>query len=95
MRQAGTVLDSMGKPKINFYLTLSAAVVNVVSNVVFIHFYGPIGAAYGTLVSYLIIIIVNQIFLRKFLDVSFMNILYSLFSYYKTGVMFSWRIITR
>lgn len=95
MRQAGTVLDSMGKPKINFYLTLSAAVVNVVSNIVFIHFYGPIGAAYGTLVSYLIIIIVNQIFLRKFLNVSFMNILYSLFSYYKTGVMFSWRIITR
>ncbi|MTI39024.1 polysaccharide biosynthesis C-terminal domain-containing protein, partial [Fulvivirga lutimaris] len=87
-RQAGTILDSMGKPKINFYLTLFSSVLNVLMNYLFISKFGAIGAAYGTLCSYSIILIVNQVFLYKYLNVSIIMILKMLFSYYWNVTLF-------
>jgi O-antigen/teichoic acid export membrane protein len=85
MRQSGTVLDSMGKPKINFYLTIIAAGVNVCSNLLFIHFLGPIGAAYATLVSYALILTVNQVYIRRYLGIEIGNIFVYIGYYYKTS----------
>lgn len=85
MRQSGTVLDSMGKPKINFYLTIIAAGVNVISNLLFIHFLGPIGAAYATLVSYTLILTVNQIYIRKFLGIEIRNVFMFIGYYYRSS----------
>jgi O-antigen/teichoic acid export membrane protein len=67
--QFGTVLDSMGKPKINFYLTLLGTMVNVVFNYVFIHQFGIYGAAYGTLCTYVITFVIYQTVLKRMLDV--------------------------
>jgi len=85
MRQSGTVLDSMGKPKINFYLTIIAAGVNVISNLLFIHFLGPIGAAYATLVSYTLILTVNQIYIKKFLGIEIRNVFVYIGYYYRSS----------
>jgi lipopolysaccharide exporter len=85
MRQSGTILDSMGKPKINFYLTIIAAVVNVISNLLFIHFLGPIGAAYATLVSYSVILIVNQVYIRSYLGIEIKNVFKFIGYYYRTS----------
>lgn len=95
MRQAGTVLDSLGHPKINFYLTLFSAGLNVLSNLIFIHFYGPIGAAYGTLVSYSVIIIVNQYFLNKYLGVQTHMVLVYLISYVRRGLTMVFGIMNK
>ena len=86
VRQAGTILDSMGKPKINFYLTLFASVLNVSINYLFIGLFGAIGAAYGTLMSYCIILVVNQVFLYRFLNVSILSIITQMAGYYKNLV---------
>jgi len=95
MRQGGTVLDSMGKPKVNFYLTLFAAIVNVISNILFIRYFGPIGAAYGTLVAYSVVVIVNQYFLRKILNVEIVNIAKHILIYYGMGFRVAIQLIKK
>ena len=67
--QFGTVLDAMGKPKINFYFTLFGAVLNIILNYIFITRFGLIGAAYGTLTTYVITFVLNQFVLYKILKV--------------------------
>lgn len=67
--QFGTVLDSMGKPKINFYLTLLGTVLNIGFNYVFIKMYGVAGAAYGTLCTYTLTFLIYQYVLYRMLKV--------------------------
>lgn len=61
--QFGTVLDSMGKPKVNFYFTLLSAIVNLLCNYIFISWLGVKGAAFGTLTSFMIMFCVMQTYL--------------------------------
>lgn len=68
-RQFGTMLDSIGKPKINFYFVVVGATLNIIFNYFFVHAFGIIGAAYGTLSTYVIIFILNSIVLYKELGV--------------------------
>ena len=63
--QFGTVLDSIGKPKINFWFTGAGALLNVVLNFVFIMNFGIYGAVYGTLITYLITFFFMQRLLYK------------------------------
>jgi len=93
IRQGGIVLDSMGMPKINFFLTLFSAITNVLFNLVFIKNFGPIGAAYGTLCAYAIMIIVNQVFLYRFLDVRLSEIMFYFFKYYQFGFKWLYKIL--
>lgn len=82
-RQFGVTLDAIGKAKMNFLFVLRDAVLNVVLNYFFIMHYGAIGAAYGTMVTYLIALIINQIYLQKHLQVNFIQIIYNMIkSYY-------------
>ncbi len=67
--QFGTVLDSMGKPKINFYFTMASAVLNIFFNYIFIKNFGTIGAAYGTLSTYFVTFICFQVVLNNILGV--------------------------
>ena len=67
--QFGTVLDSMGKPKINFYLTLGGTILNILFNYIFILQFGVAGAAYGTLCTYVITFLAYQYVLYKMLKV--------------------------
>lgn len=82
-RQFGVTMDAIGKAKINFLFVLRDAVLNIVLNYVFIIHYGIIGAAYGTMAAYLIALIINQIYLKKYLQISFIQIIYNMIrSYY-------------
>ena len=69
--ESGTVLDSIGKPKINFLFTLMAMFLNIFFNYLFIvtFNFGGIGAAYGTLVTYGTTFVLNQILLYKMFKV--------------------------
>jgi len=64
-RQFGVVMDSIGKPKTNFYLLVFMALVNIGSNYFFISTFGLIGAAFGTFSALIIFIIISQRILKK------------------------------
>lgn len=83
--QFGTVLDSMGRPKINFYFTIFGAFLNIIFNYIFISKYGLIGAAYGTLTTYCITFVLNQIVLYKILKVKAYNAFGYMFQFYGQG----------
>lgn len=72
-RQFGTILDSIGKPKITFSVVMLSALLNVVLNYFFIKQFGVIGAAYGTLVSNIIGFIIGQAILRRELKINLQN----------------------
>jgi len=63
--QFGTVLDSTGRASINFRFTLLGAVLNVISNFLFISQFGLYGAAYGTLTTFATMFLLMQIYLNK------------------------------
>ena len=67
--QFGTILDSIGKPQVNFVFVIIGAIINIVSNYFFINEYGVVGAAYGTLVTYLVTFILNQIVLYRMFNI--------------------------
>lgn len=70
-RQFGTVLDSMGKPKTNLYFVVFSTLLNIALNFILIKQYGVMGAAYGALITAVVRLFVNQVILRKILDVRF------------------------
>lgn len=74
-RQFGTLLDSIGKPRITFLNVLLSAVVNIVLNYFFIKHMGVIGAAYATLLAGIFGFIISQRILKKELNVSLLNTL--------------------
>lgn len=78
LKQLGTILNVMNKPQIGFYLMFFIFLLNILTNYFFITHFGIIGAAYGTLVSYVVSIVINQLILQKELNVNFI----STFRYY-------------
>ncbi len=83
--QFGTVLDSIGKPKINFYFTLTGTLLNIVFNYLFITRFGLIGAAYGTLTTYAVTFLFMQMMLYKMLNVKAYNAFYYALTFYRDG----------
>lgn len=81
--QFGTVLDSIGKPKINFYFTLFSALLNVIFNYIFIVRFGVIGAAYGTVLTYAVIFVIMQIILNRMMGVQPWNAFKHIFPFYQ------------
>ncbi len=53
-RQGGIIMDSIGKPNVNFYLLLGSLVINVILNWLFIVHFGIIGAILATMISVLL-----------------------------------------
>ena len=88
-RQFGMAMDSSGRPHLNFALLLFALIVNIISNAVFIHMMGVIGAAYGTLLSYVIISVVGHFMLKRIFDVSMKNVIFYMLMYYKNAFHFA------
>lgn len=84
-RQFGTIMDSIGKPKWNFLFMFSGTIINIFFNYIFIMNMGAIGAAYGSLSSYFLIFIMNQIILYKYLQVKTLNVFRYSFRFYKEG----------
>ncbi len=86
--QMGTVLESIGKPNINFYCTVFGFLLNIVSNYFFIKWLGIIGAAYGTLLTYFLTFIITQVILYKILNVNTLNVFKYAWEFYKKGFEF-------
>lgn len=70
-RQFGTVMDATGKPQLNFIFIVIQLIVNILSNYIFIVYYGTIGAAYGTLLAFFTGFVFNQFYLQKNLNIHF------------------------
>ncbi len=87
-RQFGMTMDSSNRPQLNFFLLVLALCINVINNLIFIHFMGLIGAAYGTLLSYFIISIIGHLMLAKYFDVRLIGVLNYMIHYYKQGFLF-------
>lgn len=94
-RQFGTVMDGLKTPKLNFYLLVMAAVLNIIFNYIFLKAYGTIGSAYGTLLSYIIVFIINQVILYYKFGVNTFRVLPAIFEWYGAGWDFFWRRITK
>lgn len=72
-RQTGTILESVGKTKLNFYLVLFTGIFNVALNFSFISKWGVMGAAYATLVTNFVFFGVSQYFNHKLFNISLVN----------------------
>jgi lipopolysaccharide exporter len=81
--QFGTVLDSIGKPRVNFYFTLMSLGLTALCNWIFISRYGVFGAATGTLTAYVITFVVMQFYLNKILKINPLNALVYMAGYYR------------
>ena len=81
-RQAGTIFDSTGRQKLNFYLQIGTMVINFSTNLFFITRFGIIGAAYGSLTTYFISFVVKQTILRRLYNVRLSAIFKNAFSFY-------------
>lgn len=93
--QFGTVLDSTGKPKINFYFTILGTVLNLIFNYIFISSFGLIGAAYGTLITYMITFGIMQMILYRELNVKFYYAFYYAVGFYIEAFKYVQRYLTR
>jgi O-antigen/teichoic acid export membrane protein len=91
-RFMGITLDAIGKAKTNFLFVLRNAVLNIMSNYFFISHFGIIGAAYGTSTTYIVVSIINQVYMQRFLGIRMQNVFKHLFGAYlkvfSTGVKF-------
>jgi lipopolysaccharide exporter len=80
--QFGTVVDSIGRPKINFWTTLLGAGLNLTLNYFFIQKYGLYGAVYGSFVAYIIMFVVMQWILNKLIGTNILNIFKHIVPFY-------------
>lgn len=83
LKQFGTIMNTLDKPHYNFYFVIILAIVNLASNFIFIHEYGIIGAAYGTLLSYFIGFIISQIILKRLINSSVLKVFQNTLYFYK------------
>jgi lipopolysaccharide exporter len=90
-RQFGTVMDGIKKPRLNFYLLIMVAILNLVFNFYFLSTIGVIGAAYATLLSYCIVFILNQIILYRMFKINTFSVFVNIFNWYKVG----WEIFSK
>ncbi|MES2389870.1 MAG: flippase [Bacteroidota bacterium] len=74
-RQFGTIMDSLGKPHMNFYFVLCITILNTGCNYVFIRHFGLEGAAYGTLTSMSIALVIAGYILRKETGIQYREVL--------------------
>ncbi len=81
--QFGTVLDSIGRPKVNFIYTLGSLVLTLVLNIIFINLFGAYGAASGTLLAYALTFVAMQLYLRKHLTVNALKPFYYMAEFYQ------------
>lgn len=80
--QFGTILDSIGKPQTNLFFTLLGALINIVANYFFIVNFGVIGAAYGTICTYVITFVLNQLVLNKMFNIQWWKAIKSVPGFY-------------
>ncbi len=83
LKQYGTIMDATGYPNINFQTNLLSCVLNIIFNVIGIHFLGFLGAAIGTATTYFITFCVTQRILNKKFGISFFQVLRNTWTFYE------------
>ncbi len=73
-RQFGTILDSIGKPKVNFVFTILTMVLNLGLNFVFVSYWGFMGSVYATSISYMVSVIGMLICLKAIIGIEVLNV---------------------
>lgn len=84
-RQFGTIMDGLKHPKINFYLLVLIALLNVIFNFFFLKWFGLIGSAYGTLLSYTVVFVLNQVILYRMYRINTLKVFEGIPEWYKLG----------
>ena len=74
MKQNGMVLDSIGKPRVNFLVNVFLTFFNITINYYLIHKIGLLGAAYGSLATYFIGFILSQIILARLIGLNTLKV---------------------
>lgn len=67
------ILQGMNKAKVAAYLILGGTILKVVTNYVFVAKFGLIGAAYSTLLVYIVLFIVNSYLIMRYMPYSYWN----------------------
>jgi len=80
----GVTLDAIGKAKVNFRIVMLTALINLVNSFIFINIFGTIGAAYGTLLTYLIMLTANQIYLHRHFGITIGGVFMRMIEFYKS-----------
>lgn len=91
--QFGTVLDSTGKPAVNFVYTSFTAVLNLGLSFWAIRVFGLPGAALATLTGYALSFLLMQHYLFKNFKINALNAFRHLPEYYRTG--WNWLVKSR
>lgn len=84
-RQFGTLMDGLKMAKLNFLQLLFAAILNVILNFFFLNWFGLIGSAYATLLSYIVVFIMNQIILYRKFQINTFKVFEGITDWYKLG----------
>ncbi len=88
-RQFGTIMDSIGKPELNFWLICLLAILNVGFNYFLIGRFDVLGAAYATLLTYVVGFVVYQVILYRLLKVSLLQVFLYMLDFYRQAFAFS------
>lgn len=81
-RQFGTILDSIGKTRMTFFVVIGTATLNLCLNYFFIREWGVVGAAYATLCSNIVGFAVAQVILRREIGVNVLNTFVYMYKFY-------------
>ncbi|MGM0581500.1 MAG: flippase [Bacteroidota bacterium] len=73
-KQMGVVLDAVGRAKKNMFFVMRNAIINTILNIIMIPIYGVMGAAFATLSTMVIVLLINQVYLHKNYDISLKSI---------------------
>ncbi|WP_346239100.1 flippase [Niabella insulamsoli] len=73
VRQSGIVLAASGRARINFYLVTLSGVLVFLSNLVFIRYWGILGAAYASVFVNVVAFLITRSILKKFFNINVLN----------------------
>jgi lipopolysaccharide exporter len=94
-RLMGITLDAIGQARVNFIYVFRNALINIVLNFFYISYFGTIGAAYGTLTTYVFALIQNQHYLHKNLNVRIAGIFQHFLEFYMKIFTVGMKVIRR
>lgn len=81
--QFGSTLDAIGKPQVNFRVNVLFMLFNLALNYVFLTKFGPMGAAYATVINYVVTFVLMIAILKKYIQVETINIFRYMVQTYK------------
>jgi lipopolysaccharide exporter len=86
-RQSGSILDAIGKPKLNFITVIINFVLTIALLYTALIYFGIYGAAIGLLVSLFIAIVITHIILYRLLGINPFNVFIYAYRFYADGVL--------